>query len=221
MNPPNGIDVADLRDLAAASLIDVIEGQPMPPMEAALLYLGVAASVTSLDRSVIRRCIREAFAAGASVTQIQEVVSLVSGLGVHSLMVCAVDIVEQATLAGQNIEPAFDDRREQLWAQYIGDDPFWSAFDRETPGFLRALLLLSPDQFIAFFDYCAVPWKSGSVRARLKELIAMASDATPTHRFLPGFRLHLANAITLGAGREAIMQALDIASAAPVHVGTR
>jgi alkylhydroperoxidase/carboxymuconolactone decarboxylase family protein YurZ len=220
LNSPNRIDLADLRALAAASVIDAGEGEPMSAMEAALLRLGLAVSVTSLDRFIIRSRIGEALALGASVTQVQEVVSLVSGLGVHSLMVSAVDIVEQAALAGQEIDQAFDDRRARLWAQHIGDDPFWSAFDRETPGFLRALLLLSPDQFVAFIDYCAVPWKSGSVRARLKELIAMASDATPTHRFLPGFKLHLANALALGAGRAAIMQALDIAAAAPPHVGT-
>ena len=74
-------------------------------------------------------------------------------------------------------------------------------------------------QFSAFFDYCAVPWKSGRVRAVLKELIAMACDATPAHRFGPGFRLHLRNAIALGAGRRAVMETLEIAAAAPAHDG--
>jgi hypothetical protein len=83
------------------------------------------------------------------------------------------------------------------------------------------MLLLSTDQFIAFFEYCAVPWKSRQVRAKVKELTAMACDATPAHRFLPGFRLHLANAVALGAGRLAIEEAMAIAAAAPQHQGTR
>jgi hypothetical protein len=32
-------------------------------------------------------------------------------------------------------------------------------------------------------------------------------------------RLHLANAVRLGVGRNAILQALDIAAAAPAHRG--
>jgi hypothetical protein len=34
-------------------------------------------------------------------------------------------------------------------------------------------------------------------------------------------RLHLANAIRGGAGRAAVLQALDIAAAAPTHQGVR
>jgi alkylhydroperoxidase/carboxymuconolactone decarboxylase family protein YurZ len=66
-----------------------------------------------------------------------------------------------------------------------------------------------------------VPWKSGHLPVLTKELISMAADASPTHRYLPGMRLHLANAIRLGAGRAAIAQVLDIAAAAPGHSGIR
>jgi hypothetical protein len=48
----------------------------------------------------------------------------------------------------------------------------------------------------------------------------MACDATPAHRFLPGFKLHLANAVMLGAGALAINEALVLAAAAPEHQGT-
>jgi alkylhydroperoxidase/carboxymuconolactone decarboxylase family protein YurZ len=54
----------------------------------------------------------------------------------------------------------------------------------------------------------------------VKELAAIACDAAPSHRFRPGFRVHLKNAIKLGLGRIAIFQALDIAAAAPAHPGT-
>ena len=102
----------------------------------------------------------------------------------------------------------------------MGDDPFWIGFSEELPGFLDAMLRLSPDLFAGFFAYCAIPWASGTVRAKIKELAAMACDASPSHRFLPGFRVHLNNAIQLRVGRKAILQALDIAAAAPPHSGT-
>jgi alkylhydroperoxidase/carboxymuconolactone decarboxylase family protein YurZ len=170
-----------------------------------------------LDHDQINAAIAAAMAEGATPAQIQEIVSLVSGLGVHSLMATAVPI---ARAAGLEVSP-FTPEQQALWDRHVGSDPFWNAFETEFPGFLGAMLRLSADQFTAFFDYCAVPWKSGQVRAKLKELIAMACDATPTHRFGPGFRLHLGNAIKLGAGGRAVTEALDIAAAAPMHVGWR
>ena len=114
-----------------------------------------------------------------------------------------------------------DEARAALHARFVGDDAYWDRMEREVPGFLDALLRFSPEAFEAFFNYCALPWKSRALRALTKELISIAVDASPTHRYLPGFRLHLGNAIALGAGRKAILQALDIAAAAPPHRGVR
>ena len=152
--------------------------------------------------------------------QIQEIISLVSGLGVHSLMVSARRLAELAAARGDALlDQPLDADRQALWDRYIGNDPYWVAFEQDVPGFLDALIRLSPVQFKAFHDYCAVPWKSGSVRALTKELAALATDASPTHRYMPGFRMHLRNALKLGAGRKAILETLAIAAAAPWHRG--
>ncbi len=103
----------------------------------------------------------------------------------------------------------------------MGSDRYWDAMENEVPGFLDALLRLSPEAFEAFFVYCAVPWKTSALSTLTKELISMAVDAAPTHRYAPGMRLHLANALRLGAGKAAILQALDIAAQAPPHRGVR
>ncbi|MGE3744772.1 MAG: carboxymuconolactone decarboxylase family protein [Sphingomonadaceae bacterium] len=182
-----------------------------------MIRLGLSASVTALNRDAVRTSIDEAAKAGATAAQMQEVVSLVSGLGVHSLMATAVPIA----LAAQVESAQFTPEQQMLWEKYVGNDPFWSDFETELPHFLGAMLRLSSEQFIAFFEYCSVPWKSGQVRARLKELIAMACDATPAHRFAPGFRLHLRNALKLGAGRLAVMKALELAAETPPHEGWR
>ena len=110
---------------------------------------------------------------------------------------------------------------EVMAASSGADDPFWTEFSEELPGFLPAMLRLSPDIFAGFFAYCAIPWRSGTVRAKVKELAALACDAAPSHCFRPGFRVHLKNAIKLGVGRGAIFQTLDIAAAAPAHSGTQ
>lgn len=211
------LGLVEIRSLVEALTLE--EGTPLTQQERALIKLGLAASVTSLNRRAIELALQEAFEAGATPGQVQEVVSVVSGLGVHSLMVTATAILDRARLAGFDVDSPLGEGDEARWQARIGDDPFWAAMEGELPGFLRALLRLSPAQFDAFFDYCAVPWEGGLVRARVKELLAMASDATPAHRFLPGFRLHLANAIELGCGRRAIMECLALAASAPEHVG--
>jgi hypothetical protein len=99
----------------------------------------------------------------------------------------------------------------------VGQDRYWEGFERELPGFLAGLLEVSPDGFDAFFRSCAVPWRSGQLPALAKELVALAVDATPTHRYLPGLRLHLRNALRLGGGSAMVRAVLDVAAAAPVH----
>jgi alkylhydroperoxidase/carboxymuconolactone decarboxylase family protein YurZ len=218
------MDTVLLRDLhkeAEDALRLIAGGNPLEPLHRAFITLGLAASVTSLDRIALTAAIDEAFDHGATAAQIQEVIALVSGLGVHSLMVSAAAVLEAAERRGlSRPEQTFDAERQMIWDARIGHDPFWTSFESEMPGFLRALLVLSPDIFTGFLDYCAIPWRSGAVPAKIKELTAMACDATPNHRFRPGFRVHLKNAIKLGVGRTAILQALDIAAEAPLHRGT-
>jgi hypothetical protein len=213
------VTLDELRRLAANAASTA--GDPLELLDQHLIRLGVAASVTSLSNYAIEAAVAEVYAAGGTPGQAQEILSLVSGLGVHSLMAASLVVLEQAREAGYGFSEELTNEQQLLWDEHVGSDPFWAGFERDLPGFLRSMLILSSDQFVAFFSYCAVPWKSRSVRAKIKELTAMACDATPAHRFLPGFRLHLANAVTLGAGALALEAALNIAARAPEHVGTR
>ena len=217
----NRISIADLRAEAEVLAAGLPGGEALDAQDAALITLAASVAATALDRGAIGTSIRLALDAGASVAQVQEIIALASGLGVHSLMVSAVSVLEEAAARGlADPDAPFDPERQRLWDRHVGTDPFWAGFSEELPGFLEAMLRLSPDIFAGFFDYCAIPWRSGTVRARVKELAALACDAAPSHRFRPGFRVHLKNAIKLGVGRTAILQALDIAAAAPEHCGT-
>jgi alkylhydroperoxidase/carboxymuconolactone decarboxylase family protein YurZ len=208
------LSLAEIEREARALLIDVADGPELDPLAIALIDLGVRVSVTSLRPEAIRESIARAKTAGATLDQIQEIIALVSALGVHSLMASAT-----AVLGAAGNQPPLDEKRAALWQRTVGEDRYWVGFDAELPGFLDALLRLSPATFQAFFDYCAVPWSTRNVRALTKELVAMACDATPAHRFGPGFRLHLKNALKLGAGRQAVLASLRIAAAAPEHDG--
>ncbi|MDD2126965.1 carboxymuconolactone decarboxylase family protein [Pseudomonas monteilii] len=205
---------------AEGFLKTVPDGESLSERDAALIGLAVRASPTVLDMQGTHDYSRRALDAGASAAQVHEVLVLVSGLGVHTLMEGSRAL---AAVLRERSEPSIsaplDARRLQLWDRYVGDDPFWDSMEQQVPGFLDALLRQSPEAFEAFFQYCAVPWKTAALRAYLKELISLAVDAAPSHRFMPGLRLHLDNAVQLGVGRQAIRQALAIAADAPLHRG--
>ena len=74
-------------------------------------------------------------------------------------------------------------------------------------------------QFVAFIEFVGVPFRSRNVSTVTKEIISMAADACPAHQYLPGMRMHLRNALRMGAGRKAIEHAMRIAGESPGHVG--
>ena len=216
------ISLNDIHTAALAQLQGQEAGSALDDKTIALINLGLRASVTTLDVDGIEAFTHCALDAGATAAQVHETLVLVSGLGVHTLMEGSKRVAEVLRQRQDlQITVPLDQTRSQLWAQHVGGDRYWNTFEKEVPGFLDALLRLSPEAFEAFFSYCAVPWKTNALPALSKELISMAVDAAPTHRYLPGMRLHLGNAIKLGAGRAAILQTLDIAAAAPLHQGVR
>jgi alkylhydroperoxidase/carboxymuconolactone decarboxylase family protein YurZ len=219
------VTLQDIQREAERLLGDAPAGEALDAASVELLAFAVRIAVTTLDTAGAQPHARRALAAGVSPAQLHEVVLLVSGLGVHSLFEgtrlvsrLAQSAVEQGT-GNAAADAMRDPERQRLWDTWVGEDRYWQGFEREVPDFLAALLQASPPGFDAFFRYCAVPWKDAQLPALTKELISMAADATPTHRFLPGMRLHLRNALKLGAGRNAVMQTLDIAAAAPEHPG--
>lgn len=216
------VSLDDAKNEALTLLADVACGDSLDAMTVALIGLAIHASVANLDTEAIERYSTRALDVGATGAQLHEVLVLVSGLGVHTLMEGSRRV---ARLLGERADPALaaplDERRTGLWERHIGASGYWDGMEREVPGFLDALLRLSPEAFQAFFEYCAVPWKSSALATLTKELISIAVDATPSHIYLPGMRLHIANAVRLGAGSAAILEALAIAASVTPHPGVR
>jgi len=198
------------------------EGDSLDKRTAALIAFGVRASVSTLDMESCEPFIHEAVSAGATGEQLHEALVLVSGLGVHSLMEGSARLARLAAeLNPEAAAAGLSEQQQHLWQTYVGTNPYWQNMEAQRPGFLEGLLKMSSAAFEAFFLYCAVPWKSKSLTPLTKELISIAVDASTTHRYLPGLRLHLANALKLGAGRKGIMETLEIAAKAPPHRGVR
>ncbi len=206
-----GADLADVRREAEA----LLAGAPLlPDLDArmgALVDYAVATATTSLDAAAIRRCTAAALAAGIDGDLLVEVLMLVSALGMHTLHEGIIELNRQ-------VAPPDGDPGE-LRRRHEGGTRYWERFEREVPGFLDGLARWSPDGYAAFLAYCATPVRGGRLGRIERELIWLAVDATPTHRYVPGLRFHVACAVRLGASRGQVLGALDRAAAAPAHVG--
>lgn len=82
------------------------------------------------------------------------------------------------------------------------------------------LIEFSPQFFQAYFELSAVPWRHGSIPPKYKELIYIALDASPTHLYEPGLRIHIRNALREGATPAEIVEVLELATTVGIHAVT-
>lgn len=215
-----GADLADVQRLAEAAVDRSSSGDGLSDLQRELIGLGVAACATTLNVDAMREHTERALELGASPDQLSEVVVLVSAIGMHSLHEGARVVAGVLRERGDSsVTGELTEEQALLNRRYIGEDKYWDRLEAALPGFLDALLRLSPAAFAGFFEFCAIPWRSRAVDALTKELIYLSLDATPTHRYLAGLQLHIDNAISLGATREQVLEAIEIAKASGEHPG--
>jgi len=97
------------------------------------------------------------------------------------------------------------DRRDELKERFIKVRGYWNPF-------WDGLLDLSPDFFEAYVTYSGLPWRTGVLEPKVKELIYIAIDASATHLYEPGLRVHVSNALAYGASSGEIMEVFQLAS---------
>jgi alkylhydroperoxidase/carboxymuconolactone decarboxylase family protein YurZ len=102
------------------------------------------------------------------------------------------------------------ERRERLKSEFTAARGYWSALWND-------VLELSPDFFEAYMNFSSVPWKTGTLPPKIKELIYIAIDAATTHLYDPGLRIHIRNALRYGATRDEIMEVYQLTSVLGIH----
>lgn len=205
-------------DAQVAELLDgVPDGEGLDERQVLLIGYGLRCTGSALDVAGTLEWQERALAFGISVEELQEVVTLQSSAGMHAYFESTRELAKAAEPRGG--WGPFDAERQALWDRYVGTRRRWTSMQTEIPGFLEALLRLSPQAFEAFINYVKLPFASPAVDNLTHEMIAMASDASPAHQYLPGMRMHLRNAVQAGSGRLAIEHAMRLAAESPNHVG--
>ena len=112
------------------------------------------------------------------------------------------------------MEEELTERQKQLKERFIKDRGYWSerAWD--------PVLKIDPDFFEAYLNLSSVPWKTGVLPPKLKELIYIAIDASTTHLYESGLRQHIVNALKYGATQEEIMEVFELVSVLGIHTCT-
>lgn len=106
--------------------------------------------------------------------------------------------------------PVLTPRQAEVKARFTEVSGTWSQA-------WEAVVRLDPDFLEAYLQFYAVPWRHGSLPAKVKELIYIAVDANASHMYLPGVREHIKAALDLGATGAEIMEVLELTATLGIH----
>lgn len=81
----------------------------------------------------------------------------------------------------------------------------------------EAILDRDPAYFAAYLQLRAVPVKNRHLPPKIQELILLSTDASCSHLFLPGIKLHTENALKAGASPAEVMEVLELTSVLGIH----
>ncbi len=188
-------------------------GSLLSPKVKEFLYIAIDASTTHMFEAGLRLHIRNALGYGATRDEIMEVLQLTSVLGAHTITMGVPTLLDamRATGHGSEIQAGeLTPEQQKLKADFIAARGYWSEM-------WDGVLTLSPDYFEAYSEFSSVPWKHGTLEPKIKEFIYIAIDTATTHLYEPGTRIHMENALKLGATPAEIMEVLALTSVLGVH----
>jgi alkylhydroperoxidase/carboxymuconolactone decarboxylase family protein YurZ len=208
------LDPAFVRAYLRFSAVPWTTESHLEPKVKEFVYIAADAAATHLYQPGIRQHIAAALDHGATPAEIMEVLELTSTLGIHACNIGVPLLLEVLEEEGLRTGPTpLDERRERLKAEFTANRGYWHEF-------WEGILELAPDLFEAYLEFSSVPWKTGTLAPKVKELIYTAFDASATHLYVPGLKLHMRNAIRLGATTGEIMEVLSIVSVVGIHAAT-
>jgi alkylhydroperoxidase/carboxymuconolactone decarboxylase family protein YurZ len=185
----------------------------LDPKVKELISIAVDGAATHLYEPGFREHVRRAIALGATQEELLEVLELTSTLGIHACNIGVPILVQELGEEARAALPPLTDRHAALRRRFEENRGYWHPFWEE-------ILQLDADFFEAYLEFSSVPWRHGVLEPKLKELVYIAFDASATHLYVPGLRLHIQNALGLGASAAEVMEVLELASVIGIHTCT-
>jgi len=192
-----------------------LENNHLAPKVQAFIALVACANATHVFGPGIEHYIGLAVRHGATSAELVEVLGLLSTVGIHAANVGVPVLLEVLEEEGKRdvselAANILDERRAALKDQFVKNRGYWHAS-------WEGLLELDPDMFERYVAFSSLPWQTGVLEPKIKELMYCAFDAAATHLYVPGLKLHMRNAIRYGATADEIMALLEIVSLIGIH----
>jgi alkylhydroperoxidase/carboxymuconolactone decarboxylase family protein YurZ len=186
----------------------------LEPKVRELIYTAIDASCTHLHVNGLHTHVRNALGYGATKEEIMEVYELTSVLGIHSITVGVPALLQAAKAVGKPVDlPPLTKDQEEVKAKFIKNRGYWNDL-------WETVLKVSPEFFEAYSNLSSVPWLTGSLEPKVRELIYLAISAAPTHLFEPSILSHARNALELGATVQEIMEVFEMVTVLGIHTFT-
>jgi alkylhydroperoxidase/carboxymuconolactone decarboxylase family protein YurZ len=178
------------------------------------IYLAIDANATHMYLPGVRQHIQAALQLGGTQQELMEVLELSATLSIHVFstgLPILMEVLEERGLRAE-AAPRTEDQ-EQVKAEFTKSRGYWSPFWDD-------MLDLDPELFAAYTDFSAYPWQHGTLEPKIQEFIYIAFDATATHLYENGLKLHIENALGYGATAQEILEVMEIASVLGIHAVT-
>jgi len=186
----------------------VYAGPHLSPRMKELVMLALHAASSALNADAIERHVKRALAAGASETDVADVLVTIIPLANHPLYIGIPVLMDELQKAGRAEEAVIPTMRDDVLAikeNFVKSRGYWTAM-RDTIG------RLMPDYFTAFINACMEPWRTGTLTPAERELMYIAIDCSINHTYEPGLRMHIQNALRYGATGDQIMEVFQLAA---------
>jgi alkylhydroperoxidase/carboxymuconolactone decarboxylase family protein YurZ len=181
----------------------------LPPKIQEFINIAVAACTTHIHAPAIRAHIQSARALGATHDEISEVIGLTFLVGIHTVTLGApllMELMDELGISKASLQSEeLDQERARIKADFISRRGFWT--DTWNP-----LLELDPLFFESYVDFSALASGSRTLEPKYREIVICAFDAATTHLYGRGTKIHMRNALQLGATAEEVMEMLEITS---------
>lgn len=187
---------------------------PLKPKVKEFMLIAVNCSTTQLYNDGTRIHIDRAFERGATFGEVREVLQRASGLGIHSVT-AGVQLLSEFT----DLNPQTEEERAQqpdrgkIREAFKENRGYWS----ET---WEQVLQADPQFLEHYLHLSSYPYQNGPLEPKVKEFLSIAYDGETSNLFLPGMRIHIENALELGAQPAEIMEVVELASIVGFHTLT-
>ncbi len=177
------------------------------------IYIAADGAVSHLYTSGLSRHIQMALEKGATAEEVLEVIMLAM-LTSHAPHDLGLPILMEELAAVAAVPPGLaadlTEDQEAIKRSHLKKTGRW-------PAAADVLLKLNPDFAEAFLAYEAIPYDSGPLSHKIKELVRIAVYAAPTSLDAANLRLSIRSALALGASAEEVSEVLQLTSAISIH----